>query len=130
MNFIRRFMYGRYGSDALSWLFFILYLLLNLTASIWRSEILAIIAYLPLLLCFMRIFSRNTSKRFQENQKFLSALKPLTHEYLFLKRKWKDRKFYKYFKCPKCKRALRVPRGKGKVEINCSGCHHRFIKKS
>jgi ribosomal protein L37AE/L43A len=36
----------------------------------------------------------------------------------------------KIFKCPKCKQALRVPRGKGKILITCQSCGHKFEKKT
>ncbi len=36
----------------------------------------------------------------------------------------------KVYKCPKCKQALRVPRGKGKILITCQSCGHKFQKKT
>ncbi len=36
----------------------------------------------------------------------------------------------KVYKCPKCKKPLRVPRGKGKILITCQNCGHKFQKKT
>ena len=44
--------------------------------------------------------------------------------------KWVQRKDYKFFTCPSCKTTLRVPRGKGKIEIVCRRCGSRFSGKS
>jgi hypothetical protein len=37
---------------------------------------------------------------------------------------------HRIFKCPQCKQALRVPRGKGKILITCQNCGHKFEKKT
>ncbi len=34
---------------------------------------------------------------------------------------------YNYFTCPKCRRALRVPKGKGKIQITCPKCGEKFL---
>ena len=39
-------------------------------------------------------------------------------------------KEYKYFLCPNCKQMVRVPRGKGNIEIKCPKCQHKFDRKS
>ena len=42
----------------------------------------------------------------------------------------KNRKDYKYFKCPNCKVLLRLKRGCGEKEITCVRCQHRFKQKA
>ncbi len=34
---------------------------------------------------------------------------------------------YNYFTCPKCRCALRVPKGKGKIQITCPKCGEKFL---
>ena len=46
------------------------------------------------------------------------------------KNRFKNRKQYKYFRCPSCKAWLRLPRGKGVVTVTCSRCHTSFTQKS
>ena len=38
--------------------------------------------------------------------------------------------FYRIYKCPTCKRKVRVPKGKGKISIHCPKCDTYFIKRS
>ncbi len=37
---------------------------------------------------------------------------------------------YKIFRCPDCKQKLRVPRGKGKINIICKNCGTEFVKRT
>ena len=32
--------------------------------------------------------------------------------------------------CPGCRQVVRVPRGKGKINIRCPKCNRQFIKKT
>ena len=42
----------------------------------------------------------------------------------------RNSKKYRYFKCPKCKKLLRIPRGVGSVTITCKDCGTKFDKKA
>ena len=39
------------------------------------------------------------------------------------------KKTHKIYLCPKCKKRLKVPKGKGKIEISCP-CSHKFYKRT
>ncbi len=41
-----------------------------------------------------------------------------------------DKKYYKYFNCPNCNQKVRVPKGRGKIEITCPKCRTSFIRKT
>ena len=115
-----RFMQGRYGgadklNSHLMYLLFILVIIELFTGS------------KPLMI--LRIFSRNIYKRYQENQKYVQLIAPITKKVDFFKRKRKD-KTHKYYKCPTCKQVVRVPKGRGKIEISCPKCHTKFIKRT
>ena len=47
-----------------------------------------------------------------------------------LKEQWANRKVYHYYRCPQCRQKLRVPRGRGRIQISCPRCGTQFIKKS
>ena len=46
------------------------------------------------------------------------------------KQKHLNRKTHLYFKCNNCKANLRVPKGKGKIEVTCPKCKFKMIKHS
>ena len=83
-----------------------------------------------LIYCYFRTFSRNISRRTEENYKFYSFQERLTGKWKGVRRRWADRKTYRYYRCPKCRQLLRVPRGRGRIEISCPRCGTQFIKKS
>ena len=104
-----RFMYGRYGPDQLN------------TALLILGAVLSVVGMLlsaPFLTVLFRMFSRNVNRRRLENQKFLQFFARL-----------RDRE-NRYFACPRCHQLVRVPRGKGKINIHCPKCGHQFVKKT
>ncbi len=79
---------------------------------------------------FFRVFSRNVSKRQAENTRYLYRRQKIESRLFSWKEQWKNRKAYKYFKCPKCKQRIRAPRHKGKIRVTCSKCGDVFITKT
>lgn len=133
MNLLDRFrqwMIGRYGMDQLGWALAIVYMVLSVTTSFTHNRALAAISYLPFLLCLYRMFSKNINRRYQENQTFLAFLNPFKNRYQFLKHSFTERKTYRFFICKQCGQTIRVPKGKGKIEITCPKCRNKFIKKT
>ena len=128
-DWFRRLMMGRYGVDQLTWVLLALSLLLSLCGSIFRSNVLVILSWPVLVVCYLRIFSRNIYARQQENQKLLQFWWKLKNGRS--KRPSREqRKNFRVFSCPTCKQKLRVPRGKGKISISCPKCGRSFIKKT
>ena len=118
---LRRFMIGRYGTDKLNTIILMAGLILCLIGMFMPPPvnlIFALLSYGLMIWSLVRSFSRNTYKRYRENQKFLAFLDRL-----------KDRQ-HRYFSCPKCRQSVRVPRGKGKIAITCPRCKEKFIKKT
>lgn len=132
MNWLKKFMEGRYGGDNLSRaLLFLSLLLLVIVGILPKSlSILSVIAYIPTIICIYRIFSKNIFRRKRENYRYLKLEKSAIR---WSKQKLniiKDSKTHKYFKCPDCKQRLRVPRGQGNITITCPKCKRSFKTKS
>ena len=128
-NWFQRLMMGRYGVDQLTWVRLVLSLILSLCGSIFRINVLRILCWAVLVVCYLRIFSRNIYARQQEIQKLLQFWWKLKNGHANRPSK-EERKKYKVFICPTCKQKLRVPRGKGKISITCPKCSTSFIKKT
>lgn len=128
-DWFRRLMMGRYGVDQLTWVLLVLSLLLSLCGSIFRVQLLGILCWAVLVVCYLRIFSRNIYARQLENQRFMQFWWKLKNG-RSKRPSWEQRKNYKVFSCPTCKQKLRVPRGKGKISISCPKCGRSFIKKT
>ena len=127
---IRQFMIGRYGTDGLnqflsiaSLVLILFYFFTHAAVFVWRGFVL-------LLLCYYRMLSRNISKRTEENYKFYTVKDRMTGKFNGLKDQWANRKLYHYYRCPQCRQKLRVPRGRGRIQISCPRCGTQFIKKS
>ncbi len=41
-----------------------------------------------------------------------------------------DKRYYRFYNCPNCNQKVRVPKGRGKIEITCPKCHTSFIRKT
>ena len=154
MNFrnrIYRFMQGRNGVDALAkflnrvslvcLLVAIVFTFVSLVClrheAVIASNVFRILYYVVygvgILLCVLwiaRVFSRNVAKRQAENTRYLYRTQKIRRKFASLKQQWKDRKTFKYFRCPNCRQRIRAPRHKGKIRVTCSKCGHIFITKT
>lgn len=131
---IGRFMAGRYGNDKLNQFMMAVFLgcaVLNLfVRSAYASTVLNSWECLLILLVYIRLFSRNISKRYAENQKYLALENRLRRFFGQKRYLMQQRKEYHIYKCPGCKQKIRIPRGKGKISIRCPKCGEEFIKNS
>lgn len=131
---IIRFMQGRYGVDQLSKFLLIVGLVVVLVSAFLGNNPIALILYLIgwifVIYCYFRVFSRNVSKRYSENQTFLAKTYGIRNFFQKQKNIWQQRKVYHIYTCPSCKQKIRIPKGKGKIEVRCPKCGITFIKKS
>ena len=128
-NAIQRFMYGRYGSDQLGFFLIGVYFFLALLATVTDVMVFQLVGDVIFVWSIFRIFSRNISKRREENSKFMRKVQPFI-KWLRLQQTIRRDKEHRYFKCPNCSQYLRVPRGKGKITVTCRSCHASFQEKS
>lgn len=124
-----RFMQGRYGVDDLGRFLSYALLALILISFFWRSSLLNILIWVCLIYSYYRMFSRDYSRRYAENQKFLQWKSKLMSRTKGGFSKTSDRS-HRIFKCPACGQKVRVPKGKGKISIHCPKCQNDFIKRS
>lgn len=120
---MQQFMMGRNGQDELARTILIASLVLYVLTLFTGSAALNLVSWLGLVYTMFRCLSRNIAQRRSENEKFLSEQK-------FWKMKYQQRKTHKIFKCKGCGKTMRVPKGKGKLEITCPVCGTKTIRKS
>ena len=65
-----------------------------------------------------------------ENRWFLAQRYAVQQRFAGARTRFAQRKVYRYFRCPRCRQQLRVPRGRGRISITCPKCGTSFIKKS
>ncbi|MGN0362459.1 MAG: hypothetical protein ACI4ET_06430 [Bilifractor sp.] len=126
-DWISRHMYGRYGVDQLERVMLYVEMGLLIVSMFVSNLILTIITTLLLIWIFFRMLSRNTVKRAEENRRFLEGWGRVKTFFTGGMRAAKDRE-HAYFKCPNCGQKVRVPRGKGHIQITCPRCHTQFIR--
>ena len=129
-NFLRNFMTGRYGPDHLNVAMIVVSLVFALLHIITGFMPLSYVSYTVLALVLFRMMSRNIYRRRAENDKFIRYWWPVKTKLSRIFSRIRQRRTYKFIKCRGCKNILRVPRGKGKIQITCPGCGERFIKKT
>lgn len=124
---LKAFFSGRNGFDALSltvlWASVILLIGSSFISIPWLYYVLYFIALAGFIYAYFRAMSRNLEKSQAENARLVNSVN-------LVKQRWKQRKTHKFYKCPKCRTVLRVPKGKGKIHITCRCCGERFIKKT
>lgn len=126
---MRNVMTGRNGMDELcttAMVAGIVFLLLSgfgMNPLIWLA--LALVVY-----AVWRAYSRNVAKRRDENDHFLVVTESPRAWFRLQRKKFKNRKDKRYFKCSECNTVCAVPRGKGKIRITCPNCKNKFEVKS
>ncbi len=112
---------------------------------------LRLLAVLCAVFLAVRMFSKNEQRRFNENQRFMTAVTAVQTFFrnLFSGQKrskassaretgtdggfrqtWEEYKTYRFLICPQCSQRLRVPKGKGKIRVTCTNCGNKFLAKS
>lgn len=125
-----RFMYGRYGMDSLGKFTIIAGIAAMLLASWNDSLLLSLLSWVCIIYTYFRIFSRNVYKRSSENQWYLNRTYKIRSAFYREKNLMIQRRTHHIYKCPACRQKIRIPKGKGRIEIRCPKCNTTFIKNS
>lgn len=123
-------MQGRYGTDDLSKFltgFAMVMIILNILT---RNRIFNLLFWVSLIYSYFRMFSRDYSARYAENQKFLSTKDRMKYRWENHKKLREQKKIYHIYRCPYCKQKIRIPKGKGTIIVTCPKCKQEFGKRS
>ena len=127
------FMQGRYGFDTLNKFLLgaaITLAVVNLFVfNIIARTVLMVIELACLGWFAFRFLSRNITGRSHENRIFEKFFNPVKNFFVLSYKKIRDRKDYRYIKCPFCKAQLRVRNKKGRHTVRCPKCNKEFRKK-
>lgn len=126
---LRRFMWGRYGTDRFNQFLMVCAVLL-LMVSFLGGKVFYLLATAVMAYAYFRMFSRNISRRALENQRYLRQEMKVRGFFAGKKKELAQRRDFHIYRCPRCRQRIRVPRGKGKIAITCRKCGNEFIKKS
>ncbi len=126
----RRFMVGRYGTDELNRFLSCLVAVFIVVNLFVRSGMFFWLELLCVIVVYFRMFSKNTTKRFYENQAYLQWSFHAAEGLKKAGRRLQERRKFKIFKCPDCGQKLRIPRGHGNIQIHCRRCGKNFMGKS
>ncbi len=125
-----QFMQGRYGADQMGQMLSAVSMVFLIISLFSRNQAWFLLAVIGIVYNYFRMFSKNISKRYAENQKYLTMTAGIRRKLASWKAQLAQRKIYHIYRCPGCKQKIRVPRGRGKIEIRCPKCNTRFVKKS
>ena len=131
-----KFMQGRYGVDELSRFTMgvaLALIILTMFVNIVNRSVGSVLDFLgiaAIVYAYFRIFSRDIQKRYEENQKYLAMTSKFRLRFNKEKNLMKQRKTHHIYACPGCGQKIRIPKGKGKIEIDCPKCHTKFVKRS
>ena len=120
---LQAFMRGRNGVDELNRVLTYIVLIVYVISLFTQSTILYYISFIGLIYLTYRMLSKNLYERREENRKFITWMETT-------RIRFEQRKDYKIFKCKGCGRNIRVPRGKGKIEVTCPMCGSKTVHRT
>ncbi len=132
-EWMQRAMAGRYGVDQLNrflTVFAMVMLILSMFFKSALSLVFWLLAIVSLVWSYVRMFSRKTAKRQAENNAYLTLRYQITRKTTARRQRASQKRYYRFYKCPRCGVTTRVPKGKGKIHITCPRCGESFVRKS
>jgi len=118
-----RFFQGRHGLDELGKCTCIVSMVLYLLGGITQNGVLLSLGMVGFIWSIYRAVSKQEWDRNEENRKYTRYLK-------LWKVRWQERKTSRIYMCKSCGRMIRVPKGKGKIQVTCPSCGSKKICRS
>lgn len=127
---LQQFMSGRYGVDGLGKATMVLALICVVLNLFLPGTPFYILGVVFLIISYIRMLSRNTTKRYAENQWFANKFARVKGWFSKRESYRNLQKDHRIYACPSCHQKVKVPKGKGRISIHCPKCGTDFIKKS
>ena len=132
-GWLQRMMIGRNGMDALNRFLSVVLILVVAVEMFLRSKaavVLSVLSLVLLVVIYFRMFSRDIYRRSRENGTYLRLRYPIVNAVQGWRDRFRQRKEYRFYRCPSCRAWLRVPRGRGQIDIVCRKCGTSFRRRS
>ena len=123
---LRNYLDKCYGFDLLGYLLLASCVVFTMLSRVFDVVFPSLLGSIALVWAVSRAVSHNIQKRWAENQRLLKLLPRLRRSLSDGAERHRQRRDYKFFRCPGCKNRLRLPRGKGRIQITCPRCGQRF----
>jgi len=123
---LQKFFIGRNGQDQ----FGLALMIFAIVFGFINYMVCTVISWGLLAFAVFRMLSKNLPHRRKENMVFMKIWNKVKKPFLIWRARYNERKFYKIFRCPKCRQKLRVPKYKGTVKVRCTKCGDAFIRKT
>jgi hypothetical protein len=127
---MQQFMVGRYGNDEFTMFLLIVSLLFTFLGNFRPLRLLYFIGSAIIFYSLFRTLSKNYEARRKELNWYLRVSQKPKAEIKILMSQLRDRKTHRDYRCKSCKTVMRVPKGRGKIEITCPKCRMKVIKKT
>lgn len=114
---------GCYGIDELGKTIFILSVVLYFWGTALNIKTIISLGTIGLFIEIFRMASKQTWDRSEENRKYMEILK-------LWKLKYENRAGYRVYRCKRCGCYIRIPKGKGKIQVKCKKCGTKTIHRT
>lgn len=120
---ISRFFQGRYGMDELGKTLLIASAICYVLGALVKSALLFSICLFLFIFSVYRMMSTQHWDRGEENRKYNQHVK-------LWRTRFQERKTSRIYMCKRCGKLIRVPKGRGKIQITCPHCGSKIIKRT
>jgi DNA-directed RNA polymerase subunit RPC12/RpoP len=98
-------------------------IMMYICGGLTRNTVLQMLSVAGCVVFLYRFFSSQTFDRSEENCRFLRYIK-------LWRLKFEQRKTARIYMCPQCGKMIRVPKGRGKIQISCPKCRNKIIRRT